>query len=1030
MFTHLFIYRIGKTTILFTIAAILFHTPIIAEDWPTYMHDAKRSGKSSETVTLPLNLQWVYIMRKKPAPAWPPPALHDFWNKGNKILPPLVTFDRTCHVVSSQNKVIFGSSSDGKVYCLDALTGNEEWAFFTEAPVRFAPTIVNNAVVFGSDDGYVYSVNIADGTLKWKYTNKSNARKISGNEHIVTVFPIRTDILYHNNKLHFGAGLFPTSLGCRKITLNSGNGQVITNNSTPISPQGYLILNDSTIDCPTGRFGNKTFFGARRGNRTHKEYQGATITVGNITFKGTNSKISGGSWSSKVNGKAYSCAFSNGRLFVTTDKGYIYCFSSNSGISDTIRPVTKEFPYTSNSLKQKYVNAAKTIVTSSGVKKGYCLILDNEDGNLAYELAKLTELKIVCVESDSAKVHKSRIYLDSAGVYDQVSVHHVTSNTLPYTNSLFNIVVYDNYGAGGSFSGSENEAKRVLRPYGGTAFFSSGSGEIYRKGEVVGAGEWTHNYNNPQNNPFSKDIHVKGVDESILQWFGKPGPQHRIDRHNRVYSPLWKNGILFVPGQNWMTAVDAYNGTVLWDKEIPLSSRMTSFRDAGPNAVQENYLYIASDDKCLGLTHREGNEELSFTLPKIGGTTDYAWGYVAVVDDILFGSAENNDIIRIASRATDAQSFWDNKPWAVSDYLFAFDRHSGNQKWLYKPTSGGVVNTTIAVGDGKIIFVESSNPSTLSSDTSRFKLAVLFGNKQSNIVALNYKTGAEIWRKKFDLSTLKHTVYLIYSHKKAIVTGTSNSSGKVQYSHYAFDGENGTPLWTCAVKIGVKVNGGHGEQDGHPVVVGDIIYTAAGRKGVGVNINDGQSIDWKWDRKGGGCGQFSATKNNLYFRSKNIASSNLTNNNVKRFTTTTRPGCWINMIPAGGLLNIPEYSSGCTCDFPIQTSLAYLSTADVQTNISNKNVDSKFLQTIKKPQIYLRRGTRFIQINVNNILPGKKITIRVVNVAGKTILKKSLISSKTSHNTIWNYNNYSRGIYLISLVTPSYVLTKKLFIVK
>jgi hypothetical protein len=36
----------------------------------------------------------------------------------------------------------------------------------------------------------------------------------------------------------------------------------------------------------------------------------------------------------------------------------------------------------------------------------------------------------------------------------------------------------------------------------------------------------------------------------------------------------------------------------------------------------------------------------------------------------------------------------------------------------------------------------------------------------------------------------------------------------------------------------------------------------------------------------------------------------------------TRPGCWINIIPAGGLVIVPEGSSGCTCGYPLQMSLA------------------------------------------------------------------------------------------------------------
>ncbi len=35
------------------------------------------------------------------------------------------------------------------------------------------------------------------------------------------------------------------------------------------------------------------------------------------------------------------------------------------------------------------------------------------------------------------------------------------------------------------------------------------------------------------------------------------------------------------------------------------------------------------------------------------------------------------------------------------------------------------------------------------------------------------------------------------------------------------------------------------------------------------------------------------------------------------------------MIPAGGLVLIPEASSGCTCGFPLQTSLAYIPEASL-----------------------------------------------------------------------------------------------------
>ncbi|GAG42434.1 unnamed protein product, partial [marine sediment metagenome] len=36
-----------------------------------------------------------------------------------------------------------------------------------------------------------------------------------------------------------------------------------------------------------------------------------------------------------------------------------------------------------------------------------------------------------------------------------------------------------------------------------------------------------------------------------------------------------------------------------------------------------------------------------------------------------------------------------------------------------------------------------------------------------------------------------------------------------------------------------------------------------------------------------------------------------------------RPGCWINFIPAGGLLLFPEASVSCMCPFPNMCSVAF-----------------------------------------------------------------------------------------------------------
>ncbi|MCA9411975.1 MAG: hypothetical protein KC944_12250, partial [Candidatus Omnitrophica bacterium] len=45
-----------------------------------------------------------------------------------------------------------------------------------------------------------------------------------------------------------------------------------------------------------------------------------------------------------------------------------------------------------------------------------------------------------------------------------------------------------------------------------------------------------------------------------------------------------------------------------------------------------------------------------------------------------------------------------------------------------------------------------------------------------------------------------------------------------------------------------------------------------------------------------------------------------------------RSGCWLGIVPAGGILLAPESSAGCYCADPIQTSIAFLPGGMVSEN--------------------------------------------------------------------------------------------------
>ncbi|MHC4110827.1 MAG: outer membrane protein assembly factor BamB family protein [Planctomycetota bacterium] len=138
-----------------------------AADWPTYRHDNARTGCTDESLAAPLTLQWIYTSFHPPRPAWSEPAKRP--REGVTMLH-RVNFDDALQVAIVDNVVYFGSSVDNKVYALDAATGEEHWSFFTDGPIRLAPTVWKDLVLFGSDDGFVYCLKAADGPESGRWT--------------------------------------------------------------------------------------------------------------------------------------------------------------------------------------------------------------------------------------------------------------------------------------------------------------------------------------------------------------------------------------------------------------------------------------------------------------------------------------------------------------------------------------------------------------------------------------------------------------------------------------------------------------------------------------------------------------------------------------------------------------------------------------------------------------------------------------------------------------------------------------------
>jgi len=114
--------KIAKFAILpasaFLVLMLLFYLQPTANDWPTRLHDIRRSGVTPEQLKLPLVKVWTYTS-DTPSPAWSEsPPIHDYEHEWYN-LKPRQNFDRCFDVAVVGNLVYFGSSTSGAVTCIN-----------------------------------------------------------------------------------------------------------------------------------------------------------------------------------------------------------------------------------------------------------------------------------------------------------------------------------------------------------------------------------------------------------------------------------------------------------------------------------------------------------------------------------------------------------------------------------------------------------------------------------------------------------------------------------------------------------------------------------------------------------------------------------------------------------------------------------------------------------------------------------------------------------------------------------------------
>ena len=630
-----------------------------------------------------------------------------------------------------------------------------------------------------------------------------------------------------------------------------------------------------------------------------------------------------------VIGTAWELSAGASSLFISTDAGKIYRF----GTERNNRQIQSQTP-SDVAVSPEIKRYAKEALAQADTDKGYCVVLGGTDGSLGIALAALTDMQIVYFVKTRQEADTLSQAFMNAGLYgNKITVRQLKGKTIPYISYFANLIVSEN-GFFNTLTGfSAKEVYRILQPNGGVLVLGGASASlgsqwksafpeiktlnavaVARRGDLKGAGNWTHLWGNPQNTSSSGDELVKGSTFD-MQWFGYPYPSgHAAGWHFLSNGILYNKGVMLVLYTDYVIAVDAWNGTVLWEKDITGSLRYSQMREGGNGCMDDHNFYLTFNEECHVIDLTNGKTVKKLTLPNAGD-----WGFIAAYDRYLIGSSQDKSAtINLETKDT-ARGFWYGKErtFVTSDSVTVKTK-DGNNVWTYQNPKHSIINSTITIGDDKIFFVETA------LETGEHALPTI-KEHSPKLVALHLADQSPVWTKQEVTLPLQNILYAAYSDGHLFLSGSTigpnKKTDKASYHYQKINAKTGELVWSqenAATGRGAS----HNEITCNSIYLKDWIWIIPpSAKPTKISVSNGASTPLTARGRGKGCSMITGSKHIAIYRSNSIGFTNFDADETGYISQVNRPSCFIGQVPAGGMVLIPEGSVGCVCGFPYQGSL-------------------------------------------------------------------------------------------------------------
>jgi outer membrane protein assembly factor BamB len=338
---------------------------------------------------------------------------------------------------------------------------------------------------------------------------------------------------------------------------------------------------------------------------------------------------------------------------------------------------------------------------------GVCVLVGVGDGALAARAAEGGSRLVHVLEPDEAKIRAARALLESRKLAGIASVELWSGSSLPYAENLVNLLV-------SSTALPDAEALRVLAPGGAAAVRRDGAWTTIRKPRPAEFGDWTHWRHGADGNMVSGDRAV-GV-PTALRWVA--GPPQDAGGRKWYYDHILVSagGRNFYDYEETILARDAYNGMVLWQREI----KAHLYKEAGlplpPNpppkvtkagsrtnkvrpVATADRLFVASEGKVLALNTATGETVAVFAETRDPREILLQGGLLLVSDAgsvRAFDPGSKKQVWEAALEARRMVAEGDNVLVVTATHVVGLDRATGKERWRTEDAEAALALTCTA----------------------------------------------------------------------------------------------------------------------------------------------------------------------------------------------------------------------------------------------------------------------------------------------------------------------------------------------